>query len=70
MTQPAMLVLEVAKPFSFIASQGLLLCEPLLSYLYADPQLAEYADLLADKSTMERLIACLEQDETTLADSM
>jgi hypothetical protein len=59
---PAILFLEVTKPLSFIASQGLLLCEPLLGFFYKEPQVSEYADLLADRSNVERLIARLERD--------
>jgi hypothetical protein len=59
---PAILFLEVTKPLSFIASQGLLLCEPLLGFLYKEPRISEYADLLADRSSVERLISRLERD--------
>jgi len=59
---PAILFLEVTKPLSFIASQGLLLCEPLLGFFYKEPRISEYADLLADRSSVERLISCLERD--------
>jgi hypothetical protein len=59
---PAILFLEVTKPLSFIASQGLLLCEPLLSFLVKEPRISEYADLLADRPSVERLISRLEQD--------
>jgi hypothetical protein len=58
----AILCLEVTKPLSFIASQGLLLCEPLLGFFYKEPQISEYADLLADRSSVERLLSCLERD--------
>jgi len=56
---PARVVLEVARPFSFIASQGLLLCQPLLSYFAQDAHIAAYADLLADRKSLDRLIAQL-----------
>ncbi len=56
---PAQMILEVGRPFSFIASQALLLCQPLLSYLAPDKQLAAYADLLADRQSLDRLIAQL-----------
>ena len=59
---PALLFLEVIKPFTFIASQGLLLAEPFLSFLYEEPRIADYADLLADRSNVEHLIGRLEQD--------
>lgn len=56
---PARIVLEVARPFSFIASQGLLLCQPVLSYFAQDAQIAAYADLLCDRDNLDRLIAQL-----------
>jgi hypothetical protein len=57
---PSLLLLEVARPFSFIASQGLLLCQPFLSYLDLERQAADYASLLADRSNIDHLIARLE----------
>jgi hypothetical protein len=57
---PALAVLEATRPFSFIASQGLLLCQPLLSFFYDESQIAGYADLFADRSNLERLIGRLE----------
>jgi hypothetical protein len=60
LTAPAILFLEAAKPLSFIAGQGLLLSEPLLSFLYHEPRVSEIADLLADRSNVEHLIAHLE----------
>lgn len=59
---PALLFLEVIKPFSFIASQGLLLAEPFLSFLYKEPRIADYADLLAERSNVEQLMDRLEQE--------
>jgi len=57
----ALFLLEVAKPLSFLASQGLLLCEPLLGPLRAKAQIADYAELLADRSSLERLMARLKE---------
>ena len=62
MAQPALFTLEVIRPLSFLASQGLLLCEPVLSVFYGEPQVTEYANLLADRTSVDRLIARLEQD--------
>ena len=64
LVQPALLFLEVTKPLSFIASQGLLLCEPLLSSLHREPRVSEYANLMADRANVERLIALLEQGDS------
>ncbi len=59
---PAILFLQVTSPFSFIASQGLLLCQPLISTFYDAPQIADYADLLADRANIDRLVSRLEKD--------
>jgi hypothetical protein len=60
---PALLFLEVIKPFSFLASQGLLLAEPFLSFFYEDPRIGDYAELLADRSNVEQLMGRLEQED-------
>jgi hypothetical protein len=62
LVQPAMLFLEVTKPLSFVASQGLLLCEPLLNSVLPESCVADWADLLADRSRLEQVIARLEQE--------
>lgn len=62
LTLPALLLLQVTKPLSFIASQGLLLCQPLLSFIHDSPRTADYADLLADRTNIDRLVARLEED--------
>ena len=62
LTLPALLFLQVTRPLSFIASQGLLLCQPALSFFYDTPRIAEYADLLADRANVDRLVARLEGD--------
>jgi hypothetical protein len=63
LTMPAILVLQATRPLSFIASQGLLLCQPLLSFVYDGPRIADYAELLADRASMDRLVARLEEEE-------
>ena len=62
LTLPALLLLQVTKPLSFIASQGLLICQPLLSFIHDSPRFADYADLLADRTNIDRLVARLEED--------
>jgi hypothetical protein len=57
---PAMLFLEVNKPFSFISSQALLLFQPLLSPLLGN-KVAEYARLFEDRASVERLLQRLEK---------
>ena len=63
LTMPAILLLQVTRPLSFIASQGLLLCQPLLSFVWDAPRVADYAELLADSASMDRLVARLEEEE-------
>jgi hypothetical protein len=60
---PALLFLEIAKPFSFLASQGLLLCQPLLSFLVDESSIVYYAELLADRENLDRLVGRLEGRE-------
>jgi len=60
---PAILLLQVTRPLGFIASQGLLLCQPLLSFVYDAPRVADYAELLADRASVDRLVARLEETE-------
>jgi hypothetical protein len=62
LTLPAIVFLHVTRPLSFIASQTLLLCQPLISAFYDAPQIAGYADLLADRANLDRLVARLEED--------
>jgi hypothetical protein len=62
LTLPALLFLQTTRPLSFIASQGLLLCQPVLSFFYDTPRIADYADLLADRANIDRLVARLEDD--------
>jgi len=59
---PAALVLQVTRPLSFVASQALLLCEPLLSFFDDIPRIANYAELLSDRANIDRLVAHLEKD--------
>ena len=63
LTVPAILLLQVTRPLGFIASQGLLLCQPLLSFVYDAPRVADYAELLADRASMDRLVTRLEEAE-------
>jgi hypothetical protein len=58
---PAVVLLDLLKPFSFVASQGLLLCQPLSAWINVEQQVADYADLLADRSNLDHLVARLEQ---------
>jgi hypothetical protein len=64
---PALLLLEIARPFSFLLSQGLLLLQPLLGYLLEEPLIADYAELLADRGNMDRLVTRLEETHSHTA---
>jgi hypothetical protein len=65
LTLPAIIFLQTTRPLSFLASQTLLLCQPLISAFYDAPQIAGYADLLADRTNVDRLVARLEEDSRT-----
>jgi hypothetical protein len=65
LTLPAIVFLQVTRPLSFVASQALLLCQPLISAFYDAPQIAGYADLLADRANVDRLVARLEENSLT-----
>ncbi len=60
------LFLETTKPLSFIASQGVLLLQPLLGSFFGESRVAEYAELLADRSNVEGLIRRLEDGQPVL----
>ncbi len=60
---PAVALLEMVRPLSFIVGQGLLLCQPLLEPLSTELHFADYADLLADRRNVDRLVARLEQEK-------
>ena len=62
LTLPSVMLLELVKPFSFIASQGLLLCQPFLSILGIEQKVSDYADLLAERSSIDHLVIRLEQE--------
>jgi hypothetical protein len=64
---PALLLLEITRPFSFLVSQGLLLCQPLLGYFVKEPLVAGYAELLADRGNFDRLVARLEETQSHAA---
>lgn len=65
---PALLLLEIARPFSFLVGQGLYLCQPLLGYWTEEPRIAGYADLVADRTNLDRLIARLAETRSGTAD--
>jgi hypothetical protein len=64
LTQPALLLLEVSKPLTFVVSQGLFLTEPLLRDFLGAARIAECATLLADRDSVECLIRRLDPGPT------
>jgi hypothetical protein len=68
LTEPAVLFLEASKPLLPIGSQLLLLFEPVLGYVGSalgwfenNGAVAEYATLLEDPVSVDRILVCLEQ---------
>jgi hypothetical protein len=59
---PALLLLEITRPFSFLVGQGLLLSQPLLGFFVEEPRIADYVDLLADRDNLDRLVNRLEEN--------
>ena len=53
---PAVLFLELGKPFSFVGSQILLLAQPIWG-----PAASQYADLFEDPRSVDQLLARLER---------
>ncbi len=58
---PAIALLEAHKPLGFLAGQALLVLEPLLTLCLGDSSLREYASLLDDRNSVERVIRRLEE---------
>jgi hypothetical protein len=58
---PAIAFLEVHKPVCFLASQTLLAFQPLLTLLLGEVSVGEYASLLEDCGSVERVICRLEE---------
>lgn len=61
LTTPAIAFLETHKPLSFIASQSLLVLQPLLTLFLGDASLEDYVMLLEDRSNVDRFICRLEE---------
>jgi hypothetical protein len=63
LTAPAIAFLEAHKPLGFFASQTLLAFQPLLTLLLGDVAVEDYAALLEDRSSLERMISRLEEPQ-------
>ncbi len=69
LTTVAIALLETHKPLSFIASQTLLVFQPLLTMFLGNISVEEYVLLLADRKNLERVICRLEQLQHELSTS-
>ena len=73
---PAILFLEASKPLALIGSQALFLLQPLLGLVgplwgrFDDRALTEYALLLEDPASIDRLLARLEHSNPASAGEM
>ncbi|MDO8673923.1 MAG: hypothetical protein Q7O66_21130 [Dehalococcoidia bacterium] len=61
MSGPAVLFLEANKPLSFVASQTLLLFQPVLSFALGGRFPGDLALLLEDRTKVDQLISRLER---------
>jgi hypothetical protein len=57
---PAILFLELYKPFSYLSGQCMLLAQPLLDCFTGSFSIGQLAELLDDDQAVERLIRYLE----------
>jgi len=57
---PAILFLEINKPFSFLASQMLLLSQPVFRAFGQGQAVSAWAEALEDRETLEQIINRLE----------
>lgn len=58
---PSVLFLEMHKPLSFIASQGVLVALPFLGPLLGPERMTEFSRFLRERKNVERLIQRIEE---------
>lgn len=63
MSVPAVLFLEMHKPLSFLAGQGLIVASPFVAPLVGYENLRAGTRLLADRENIERLIRRIEDKD-------
>ena len=63
LTAPALFVLESAKPLSFLAAQGLIVLEPLISTVLPRAEYDLFTEAIADRTNLEWMIQQLEAVE-------
>ena len=61
MQMPAVLVLEMHKPFAFLAGQSLLLGSGFLAPLFGPENVRRYSKLFEDRANIERLMERIEE---------
>ncbi|HQK95344.1 MAG TPA: hypothetical protein PLD23_17745 [Armatimonadota bacterium] len=63
MAPPAIFVLESTKPLTFIASQALIVFEPIVQAVFSFREYREFQRLMEDRANVERLIDRIEDLE-------
>ncbi len=63
MSIPAIMVLESAKPLSFVASQALVFLEPLVQAFLNPREYRRFYEMLENRENVERLIQAIERKE-------
>ncbi len=58
---PAILFLEMNKPLSFIASQGMLVAMPMFAPLVGAQRIAELSQIISDRANIDLLITRIEE---------
>ncbi|MEN6371033.1 MAG: hypothetical protein ABFD64_03385 [Armatimonadota bacterium] len=58
---PAVLFLEMHKPLSFIASQGMIVAMPFLAPLLGPEKVSKFSRFLRERENIERLIQRIEE---------
>ena len=58
---PVLFLLELNRPFSFLASQSLLFAEPLAGAFFGFGRIRAWRELLEDRKNVDRLIERIEE---------
>lgn len=69
MTMPAVLILEMHKPLSFLAGQSMVLGSGFLAPLFGPRNVQKYAKLFESRENIERLIQRIEELSVALPTS-
>ena len=63
LTVPAIVILESAKPLSFVASQVMVFFEPIVQSLLSFKDYRDFYEMLEDRRNIELLIQAIERAE-------